>query len=361
MDENLLFWLWLNSIKGIGPATARLLLDEFQDPESIYRAKREDFVDIPGIGQVKADILLREKSLSSAKAILETCNRLNIAILTLNDPLYQPFAKEINKAPVLLYYRGIIREDSIGVAIVGSRRCTEYGKRVTVEAAEFLAQHNISVISGMAKGIDSYAHTACLNKNGYTLAFVGCGVDICYPEEHRELMKKIIEHGAVISEYPPGVRPEANHFPERNRLISGWSEKVLIVEASEKSGALITADIGRKQGREVLAVPNGIHAKESSGTNRLIQAGAGIYLNPEQLLLSRQVYIIKKDNTIETSDNTKLSLMENKIIGMLKDNPMTINELIECLKENKDTLIEQISIMELEGKIKSIAGGRLIA
>lgn len=283
-DSSLIYWIWLSELKGIGPVTAKILLNRFKTPENIYRAQGDELNSISGIGEATADLILSSKSLEIAENILDKCEKLNIKILKYNDDLYKQEIRNIKDAPVLLYYRGNLIENSLGVGIVGARRCTEYGKRVTVEAAEFLASMSIPVISGMAKGIDGYSHTACLKAGGYTVAVLGCGLDICYPKEHYTLMEKIIESGAVVSEYPPGTRPDSKNFPRRNRLISAWCKKLLAVEAAEKSGSLITAAFAREQNREVFAVPSSIYSREGRGTNKLIEQGAKIYLEPGQLL-----------------------------------------------------------------------------
>jgi len=245
----------------------------------------------------------------------------------------------------------------MGIAIVGSRRCTDYGKRLTVEVAEFLAQNNIPIISGMAKGIDGYAHTACLKADGYTLAILGCGLDICYPKEHIELMQRIIERGAVISEYPPGTKPDANHFPMRNRLISAWCKKLLVVEAGEKSGSLLTAAYAKEQNRQVFAAPNNIYSRESIGTNKLIDEGAKIYLNPFQLLLenARKPRVnCKKENEDLTGNG--LNEIERIILTKIDENSMSLGELLLHLQGNKADGLETISIMELKGMIINIGG-----
>ena len=273
--------------------------------------------------------------------------------------------KDIKKSPIILYYRGKLIEDSMGVAIVGSRRCTEYGKRLTVDAGKFLAINNIPVISGMAKGIDGYAHTACLKAGGYTIAILGCGLDICYPKEHIELMQRIIEKGAVISEYPPGTKPDANHFPMRNRLISAWCKKLLVVEAGEKSGSLLTAAYAKEQSREVFAAPNSIYIRESIGTNKLIGEGAKIYLNPSQLLLDNarkprvnseieNAALIGDDLTAPSGDD--LTALEKAILIKIEDSPMTLGDVLVSLKEDKSDILETISIMELKGMINNVGG-----
>ncbi len=209
----------------------------------------------------------------------------------------------------------------------------------------------------MAKGIDGYAHTVCIKAGGYSIGILGCGVDICYPKEHISLMEKLIEHGAVISEYPPETKPDARHFPERNRLISAWSKKLLVVEASEKSGAIITAGFSQKYNSQVFAVPNSIYNRESVGTNKLIYNGTNIYLNPKQLLTDCiGEYKVVEDTVVEGLEHTKLTPMEVEIISKIKEKPMSIDELIVVLKKDKNLILETISMMELEGKIGTISG-----
>lgn len=351
--EDLIYWIWLSEIRGIGSVTSKALLNVFKTPQNIYKASKEEIMNLHGIGNATTELILNSKSLQKAEDILNKCEKLNIKILTYEDSLYPHEVKTIKKSPIILYYRGKIIENSLGVSIVGARRCTEYGKMVTVEAANFLAKHNIPVISGMAKGIDGYAHTACLKNNGYTIAILGCGVDICYPKEHKELMEKIIENGAVISQYPPGTKPESKHFPDRNRLISAWCKKLLLVEAGEKSGSLITAKFAKEQNRQVFAVPNCIYSSESVGTNKLIEEGSQIYLKPSQLLLEDyDKQIINKSH----SKKTNLTSLEKTIIDNIKDKDITLDELIIKLQQDKSQIFQTISIMELEGKVINVGG-----
>jgi DNA processing protein len=332
-------------------------LNIFKTPENIYKATKPELVNIKGVGNITADVIYNSKSLVCAEEILSKCEKLNISILTYVDSLYPIEVRHIKNAPVILYYKGNIIQESIGVSIVGSRRCSEYGKRIAVEVAEFLAQSNIPVISGMAKGIDGYAHTACLKAHGYTIAILGCGLDICYPKEHIELMKRIIEKGAVISEYPPGTKPNANYFPMRNRLISAWCKKLLVVEAGEKSGALLTATYAKDQNRQVFAVPNSIYSRESIGANKLIEEGAKIYSNPTQLLLNNiSKSIINNKNENIPQESYDLTALEKVILTKIKDNPMTLGELSIVLCEDISDILEAISIMELMGKLINVGG-----
>lgn len=230
-----------------------------------------------GVRDGTAEMVTGSRSLRAAEMLLEKTVKSGAKVLTIYDPLYPSWFKNLADAPVVLYYRGRVEAESRGVAVIGARRCSEYGKKVVKEAAEFLAGNNIPVISGMAKGIDGYAHTACIRAGGKTYAFLGHGVDMCYPPEHRELMEAIIDNGIVISEYPPGIPAKQVHFPRRNYLISAWAQNLLVVEAGKNSGALLTAKIARELGREVFAVPNDIYSSESLGTNRLIADGAKVY------------------------------------------------------------------------------------
>lgn len=355
-DSNVIYWIWLSQINGVGPVIGKALLDTFKTPQNIYKATRAELVNIDGIGNTIANIIFNSKSLVKAEEILRKCEKSNILVLTYGDSLYPVEVKDIKKAPIVLYYRGRLIEDSVGVAIVGSRRCTEYGKKLAVEAAEFLTQNHIPLISGMAKGIDGYAHTACLKAEGYTIAILGCGLDICYPKEHIDLMKRIIEKGAAISEYPPGTKPDANHFPMRNRLISAWCKNLLIVEAGEKSGALYTAAFAKEQNKKVFAAPNSIYSIESIGTNRLIKEGSEIYLNPSQLLLDNtRVPVVDNKEDIAPIENA-LTALEKIILAKIKDNPMTLNEILFNLKEDRSDVLATISIMELMGKIINVGG-----
>lgn len=355
--DKYLFYVWLNELKGIGPVISRKLLNKFILPENIYNANINELKEVDGIGEETAQRIFEAKNLNRAENILSECNRKNINITTYNEDIFPQSINKFKNMPILLYYRGSLYKNISGVAIVGARRCTEYGKRITVEASSFLANNNIPVISGMAKGIDSYAHTACIKAEGYTVAFLGCGVDICYPKEHIELMQKIIKNGAVVSEYPPGTKPKPEYFPKRNRLISAISEKVLVVEAGEKSGALITAKYAKQQRKQLYAVPNSIYTKESKGTNRLIHEGSNIYLYLDQLLLDGNIIDVN-DKAQSNSKNNILNDIEKDILSILKNNPSTVDEIILLLKKNSTCILETIFSMELEGKIKTISGGK---
>lgn len=349
----MLYWIWLSNIKGIGPITQKKLLDHFKSPYEVYRASEEEIKNITGVGDILSK-KIKDTTLEEAEKILDKSHDLGINILTYEDKLYPQKSKEFIDSPTVLYYKGHIREDSIGVGIVGSRKCSEYGKEVTKEAAIYLAENNICVISGMAKGIDGYAHTACLKTNGYTIAFLGSSVDICYPKEHAKLMDCIIENGAVISEYPPTTSARAEHFPRRNMLISSFSNKLLVVEAAAKSGALITAEFSKDLKREVYAVPNNIYSKNAYGTNYLIEQGAKIYLRPSQLIDGKE----SDKKSMENINHKEYSFQENQILKFIKDTSKTLGQISDFLKCDEVEILDIISILEINGDIRSLPGGR---
>lgn len=367
MKENeLIYWIWLSEIKGIGPVLARSLLKKFNSPECVYNVEEDELLSINGIGTAVAKTIIGSKSLKDAEKILMNCNNKNIGIITKNSGNYPSEAKKIWEMPILFYYRGKIIKDLRGVGVVGTRRCSGYGKRITVEAVEFLSKNNIPVISGMAKGVDSYAHTACLNSGGYTIAVLGCGVDICYPREHLKLMEIILENGALISQYPPGTKPNAMNFPKRNKIISGISQKLLVVEAGEKSGSLFTVKYANKYEKPVYVVPGNIYSSQSKGTNKLLLKGTKIYLKPDMLLegleISKESEYEEKNTIQNTKENKKANKLlhydkiEKLIIEAICKEPKSVEELIILFKDYDIDVIEKISIMELEGKV-SVFGG----
>lgn len=248
---DIIYDIWLSKIKGIGPVKQRKLLKTFQSAKNVYYAKEFELLQIKGITKVDIKEILGHHQLDYAKNILEKCQRLNITVVSMQEEYYPILARDLFDMPILLYCKGILRSDLSGVAIVGSRRCSREGKEKTIAMAEQFAKEGRSVISGMAKGIDSYAHTACIRSGGYTIAVLGNGLDICYPKEHDLLMKRIEENGILISEYEPGVPPCNYHFPRRNRILAALADEIYIPEAGGGSGAFITADYGRKYGRKI--------------------------------------------------------------------------------------------------------------
>ena len=245
------YWLWLSRLPYIGPKTANRLLEYFGEPKRVYCAEPWEFRKVKGITNRQVESIINNKSLEEIWKIIDSCQKDNISILLKSDVQYPTHAKILEDAPIVLYYKGHIEDRKETVAIVGARRCSQEIKFYTIELAERYTKKGSTIISGMAKGIDSYAHTACSNIGGYTIAVLGNGLDICYPSEHKKLMDCISDNGLLLSEYPPGIKPTKYTFPQRNRLISAWSEHIVVIAPGKGSGALITAEFARKYGRKL--------------------------------------------------------------------------------------------------------------
>lgn len=285
MTESL-YWVWLTTRAGCTPAFCRKLLEQLGTPEAVWHAAREDTAAVPSITRLRQDALM-DKDLTYPQRILDDCARLGIDIVTLADDQYPALLREIANPPLLLYVRGTLPDfrAHLAISIVGTRKATRYGLQASRYFAGKLAQNDCIIVSGMALGIDGMANRAAIEAGGQTVAVLGCGVDVCYPWQHKQLLADITRHGAVISEYPPGTEPKGWHFPARNRIITGLSRGTLIVEAPKKSGALISADLALEQGREVFAVPADINRPNSEGCNNIIRTGsAELVQSPADIL-----------------------------------------------------------------------------
>ena len=282
-----LYYIWLSLACGAGSALPQNLLGVFGNAESIYTAKKDELKQRCGF-EIDGGIFERlvAKELGEAESTLEFCAKNNVSVLNCGDGLYPGRLKGIRAAPVVLYYRGRMPDidDNLCVAMVGTRKMTDYGKTAAYELAYELAACGAVIVSGMAEGIDSASHKGCLAAGGVTIAVFGCGIDKVYPPENKKLMDKILEEGLIMTEYPPETEPKGFHFPARNRIISGLSQAVLVVEADNKSGALITAKTALFQGRELYAVPGNINAPKSRGTNNLLRQRAGIVTEAYDIL-----------------------------------------------------------------------------
>ena len=278
------YWVGFNIVRGIGPAKFRALLDYFGSAQAAWAAD-EGALRQAGLDRRATQSLLQTRQAIDLPAALEEIESAGVEILTWDDKEYPLYLKEIADPPPVLYLRGDIQtRDQWAVAVVGTRRSTSYGKHVTQQLVGDLARSGATIVSGMARGIDGVAHWAALEAGGRTLAVLGSGISQVYPPEHRALAQQIASSGALLSEFPPDTPPEAGNFPRRNRIISGLSLGVLVIEAGRKSGALITANYALEQGRDVFAVPGNINARSSVGTNRIIQEGATLVLSAEDIL-----------------------------------------------------------------------------
>ncbi|MDE0013326.1 MAG: DNA-processing protein DprA [Candidatus Poribacteria bacterium] len=275
----------LNLIQGVGLKTVQVLRDVFGTAERALRATADELRKIDGLSPAMCDLLIQKPVLYPIERELELINKYGCQVLTLYDDAYPQHLKVIDVPPLVLYLKGeLTLEDSLSISLVGSRNAKDYGRKVSYQLSYQLAQRGLTVVSGLARGIDTSAHRGALEAGGRTIAVMGSGLSVIYPASNRDFVKKIEASGALISEFPIGIKPKPGNFPRRNRIISGLTLGTVVVEASNRSGALITARLAAEQGREVFAVPGEIFSELSAGTHRLINNGAKLINNVDDLL-----------------------------------------------------------------------------
>ena len=301
--SSLKYWIWLSSVEGLTNLSRLRLLAQFGSPESVYFAPPEELAHVEGLSRGQA-ALLKNRSMEEANRILGECERLGLRVLTLQDAEYPARLKNIFDPPTLLYVRGRLPavDEEVTIAMVGTRDATPYGLRAAEKISYGLGKQGAVVVSGMAEGIDAASLRGALRAGGRVISVLGCGIDVIYPSENRYLYEDVAAAGTLISEYAPGVEPKGSHFPVRNRIIAGLALGTVVVEAKERSGALITAHTALEQGRDVFAVPGGIDAEHSRGCNRLIRDGAELVTEAWDILREYQaVYPGKvEEKTFET-------------------------------------------------------------
>lgn len=342
------YWVWLTALPGLGSRMKLLLLERFGSPENIYYAEKEDLLLTEEMRPSQAAIL-ENKSLQRADEILGDCERLGIHLLTLQDAAYPGRLKCIYDPPVLLYWRGRLPlfDEEAAVAVVGTRRCTPYGLRTAESLGWEMTKQGALVVSGLAKGIDSAAHRGALRAGGMTAAVLGGGIDVIYPAENRWLYEDVERSGVLLSEYPPGTEAIGSHFPVRNRIISGLSLATVVVEAPERSGALITANTALEQGREVFAVPGPLDAPDSRGCNALIRDGAGIVTGSWDILCEYQA---RYPHKLRQTEQKMQKMPEKPVLPPAEENPaktVETRKVIDTGKNQEGLTDDQIRIMRI--------------
>lgn len=383
------YWIWLTALPGVPNRTKLRLLEQFASPENIYYAAPEELALTP---EIKRSHLaaLENKSLAAAEQVLDACGERQIRILTMQDAAYPERLKNIYDPPVLLYWKGQLPrfDEEAAVAVVGTRSCTPYGVRTARRLGREFAEQGALVVSGMAAGIDGAAHSGALEGGGVTAAVLGCGVDVIYPQENRRIYEDIAATGVLLSEYPPGTEAVGRHFPIRNRIISGLSLATVVVEAPEKSGALITANTALEQGREVFAVPGAIDAPTSRGCNELIREGAGLVRESWDVLesfaaqlpqkLRRTAIPAQAADFIPAAPPRAAAVPERPVLD-LKNQPVELtddqcavlramrslpallpDEAAEACGLPVRRVLSALTMLEIDGYVCAAAGGRFI-
>jgi DNA processing protein len=359
MAEDLFYWLALNFVPGVGAIFIKRLLDRFQTPEAVFQASMKELLEVEGLGVKVASEIRKGPSEQAVKNELSSLEKSGGRIITLEDEAYPPRLRDIYDPPALLYLKGELKkEDELAVSIVGSRKTTPYGRWITEKISQTLVRYGVTIVSGMARGVDSVAHWGAISGGGRTLAVLGCGVDVVYPPENRNLFSKIIEQGAVLSEFPMGSPPEGGHFPKRNRIISGLSMGVVVVEAGPDSGSLITANFALEQGREVFAIPGNVGAGGSRGTNRLIKDGAKLVESSEDILEEILPQWKREKERIEEVKprGPELSEEEKILYEMLGETPLHIDAMIRESKFEPGKVSSLLLNLELKGVISQWPG-----
>lgn len=353
------YWLWLSGIQGIGAKKFLGLYNHFGDIKKIYHAKEADFVRVPNINRRDINNILKNKDMKKIYEYVKKLKKQNVRTILYKDDCYPSILKEIYNPPPILYSKGKIPIDGIAMSIVGSRRASYYGLKMAEKLAYELASLGVTIVSGMAKGIDTYAHRGALQAKGKTIAVLGCGVDVIYPQENSELMKEIERKGLILSEFSLKTLPKANNFPARNRIISGLSLGTIVIEAGERSGSLITAEFALEQGRNVYAIPGNIDNQTSKGTNNLIKEGAKVVTSVEDIVedilpsLTSEHFLLNKECDQESELEYKnLSAEEKRIIEKIKKGYTDEDEIIQASGYPASVVNSCLIMLELNGLIK---------
>lgn len=349
---NPVFFAVLQTVPGIGSANLRKLVEYFGTGENIWKASDKDIRLSRCINAGTCDALAKIKKQSvDVDTLQDEWVKKNIKLCSYWDDTYPEPLKNSMNPPVILFYRGSLEDTGECLAIVGARKASNYGKNIAMMFGKDLAKNDVTVVSGAAKGIDTAAHQGALSvEHGKTIAVLGCGVDVVYPRENEKLLASIAEHGAVVSEYMPGTQPNPKFFPARNRIISGLSRGVIVVEAGVKSGSLITAEFALEENRDVFAVPGSIFSNESKGCHKLLKQGAALVENVSDIFAEYKVQRVTKKKVGLIS--RKLSEEEKLIYDSLDDyKPMSIDEIILKTRSDVSNINFILLQMELSGLV----------
>jgi DNA processing protein len=355
-------WFFLKSVPGVGNLLCKRLIDRFNSPESVIQASDEELLQVEGLTDRHVIALRNHQLPAHVDAELAMVASTDYGIVCLTDTNYPRLLREIPDPPPFLYVYGRLEGQSGKLAIVGSRNATGYGLSTTQDLSASMAAHNLTIVSGMARGIDTAAHEGALAAKGKTIAVLGSGLERIYPVENRRLFHRIAENGAVVSEFPLMAKPEAHHFPIRNRIISGMSLGTVVVEATRKSGSLITARLAAEQNREVFAVPGSIQSFKSTGTHTLIKQGAKLVEHAQDIIEELSPYV-QFDEGFENNPPNQieeklrnLSDDEDRVYHALEPYPMHIDDLVRKISMGPGKLSSILLKLELNGMVQQSPG-----
>lgn len=363
MFEELFYWVWLSAITCMAPRKKNQLLEVFSAPVNLWHASRKELEKLSFLNTEAVWGILDKSTREKTHGHLENIYKDNIKVIPIADEKYPRYLKNIYDPPIVLYMKGTLEQEETSIAVVGSRAATPYGLSMAERLGCDLAGFGITVVSGMARGIDTGAHRGALKAKGRTLAVLGCGLDRPYPPENKDLMESIAQSGAVLSEFIPGTPPIPMNFPIRNRIISGLTVGTVVIEANEKSGSLITADLALQQGREVFAVPGNITSAVSRGTNKLIKEGAKIVTSVadifEELNFYKSTYNtnntgiqgISCENILKGLDGD-----ERILVKLMGNDCLHIDRLMNTSGFSVQRVNSLLVMLELKGVVEQLPG-----
>jgi DNA processing protein len=352
VDERV-YWVAFSRVRGIGPARVQALLNHFDTLSAAWQADQWELARVGELDRRTLQNLLEARRTIDPQAEVERLTALKIEALTWDDPDYPTQLREIPAAPPVLYLQGeILPADELAVAVVGTRRATSYGEAVTRRLVADLVAAGVTIVSGLALGIDTIAHETALQGNGRTIAVMGCGLDHMYPARNHNLAKRVVARGALVSDYPLGTPPDGPNFPPRNRIISGLSRGTLVIEANEQSGSLITAAFAMEQGREVMAVPGSILVPGCRGTNRLIRDGAIPVLGVDDILGALDLSHAAPQR--EVREVLPADPTEARVLAQLSADPCHIDDLGRLIAMGASELSSTLTILELKGLVRRV-------
>ena len=379
-DHELKYWLALKWVPGLGNVGFIALLEAFGSPEKVFQASVAQLQTTPGIGPKVASQIKTFCKWTEVGKELSLSHELQVSIITCRDSIYPNNLLNIYDLPPVLYVKGTLRDDDICIAVVGSRMASTYGRFSTERLCRELAMKGITIVSGLARGIDTAAHQGSLAARGRTIAVLGCGLDIVYPPENKALFERIPLQGAVITEFSFGTPPQATNFPTRNRIISGLSLGVVVVEANYRSGSLITARVALEQGREVFAVPGSIDADGSKGTNKLIKEGAKLIEGADDILeeILPQIRGRLAPPVPAAGNRTRANVDaptakgpsaprqevtsegEAQLLKHITTAPVNIDQLIALTGEKAGDILNNLLLLELKGFVRQLPGKQFV-
>lgn len=367
LEEN--YIMWLSRLEGISLKKKEYILRHFKTAENFFNVSISELKYFCNKNKINVNNILDVRTDEILNCYLNEIYKKGIKYITKNNSMFPRLLKNIQDPPLGIYMIGDMPEEKFNkVGVIGARKCTQYGSMNAYKFGKELAENNVVIVSGMALGIDSMAHKGAIDAKGKTIAVLGCGVDIVYPSSNGNLRNEIIENGCIISEFPPNTAPFATNFPIRNRIISGLSDAIIVVESAKKSGTLITVGQALEQGRDIFAIPGNINNPMSQGTNDLIKECAHLLTDVEDILYNLSTFHKFSGNCVKLQKNTKkyenvdylLEPNEKIVYDCISENPITIDEII--LKTNSTIQIIQyaLTLLEIKGYIQKLSGQKYI-